>query len=157
MGKEGGTGENKELKGTARCNSVAEASTQETGEEIWAHILYLPVNALTSKPLGGVFLIPKYLAAYDFSNKAFTIGTHVLTGQNRTLLFHFYAYLIQANFHRLQRKHKILQAFSSHIFYGCVYIFVPMHALACPRVLLHRAFRPTPGYNMPWLMLGLWA
>ena len=82
MGREGGKGENKELKGTTRCNSVAEASTQETGEEIWSHIFYLSVNALTSKPLGVVFLIPKYLAAYDFGNKAFTIGTHALTGQN---------------------------------------------------------------------------
>lgn len=62
-------------------NSVAEASTQETGEEIWSHVFHLPMNALTSKPSSSVFLIPEYLAAYDFGNKAFTIGTHVLTGQ----------------------------------------------------------------------------
>lgn len=118
-----GRGKNKELIGTTQCNSVAEASTQEIGEEIGSHTSDLPVNALIRKPLGGVFVIPKYLTAYDFGNKAFTIGTHVLTGQTRTLLFHFYTYLIQANSHQLQRKPKNLETFRSHIIYGCVFAF----------------------------------
>lgn len=79
---EGRQKENKELEGTDQCYSVAEALTQETEEEMWAHSFYLPLNALTSKALGGVFLIPTFLATYDFGNKAFTTGTHVLTGHN---------------------------------------------------------------------------
>jgi len=41
VGREEEKGENNELKGST--------TTQETGEELWAHIFYLPVNALTSK------------------------------------------------------------------------------------------------------------
>lgn len=119
-GKEQRAGRNHSWRPTQHLKNL----TQKMGEEIWAHTFYLPLTTFTSNELGGVPLILKFLAAYDFGNKPFPTGIRVLTGHNWIFLFHFNTYLILENSHQLQRKPKNLRRVQfSHYLWPCLYLF----------------------------------